>query len=251
MIVLTAVSKTYKDLEVLKPLTLDFAAGTFSAVVGPSGCGKSTLLRLVAGLESPSAGRITIDGRDLMNTPTKRILVFQEDALFPWLTLEKNVAFGLEMNKMDKAAAHEVAREWLGRVHLSGFGCYYPHQVSSGMRQRAALARSLALEPEVLLLDEPFGALDALTRLKLQDELLRLWQAYRATVVLVTHDVEEAVYLADRAIVLSPRPTRVEVDLPIALPRPRARDHPKLVRLKREILSAIGIEKEHGEVYHA
>lgn len=252
MIALRAVSKVYKDLEVLTPLSLQAKPGTFTALVGPSGCGKSTLLRLVAGLEPPSSGHITVAGQALAEAAAKRILVFQEDALFPWLTLEQNVAFGLEMNGQPKLAALETARTWLRRVHLDGFETYYPHQVSGGMRQRAALARSLILQPEVLLLDEPFGALDALTRLKLQDELLRLWQESRPTVLLVTHDVEEAVYLADRVVVLSQRPARLEADIPVTLPRPRARDDPKLFRLKQQILSTIGIQPgEQQEVQHA
>ena len=252
LIALQDVSKGYGNLDVLEPLTLETSPGTFTALVGPSGCGKSTLLRLIAGLEPPSSGHITVKSQSLSKTSAKRILVFQEDALFPWLTLEQNVAFGLEMNGQSKRAALETARTWLQRVHLDGFEHYYPHQVSGGMRQRAALARSLILQPEVLLLDEPFGALDALTRLKLQDELLRLWNDRRSTVLLVTHDVEEAVYLADRVIVLSARPARLEADIPIKLPRPRARDDARLFRLKQQILSTIGIQSgNQQEVQHA
>lgn len=252
VIALQDVRKGYGTLDVLEPLTLETTPGTFTALVGPSGCGKSTLLRLISGLEPPSEGHILVGSQPLSKTSAKRILVFQEDALFPWLTLEQNVAFGLEMNGQSKMAALEMARAWLQRVHLDGFEHYYPHQVSGGMRQRAALVRSLILQPEVLLLDEPFGALDALTRLKLQDELLRLWNNQRSTVLLVTHDVEEAVYLADRVIVLSARPARLEADIPISLPRPRARDDPKLFRLKQQILTTIGIQSgSYQEVQHA
>lgn len=252
MIELRGVSKTYKDLEVLTLLSLQVKPGTFTALVGPSGCGKSTLLRLVAGLEPPSSGNIVIAEKSLSESTAKRILVFQEDALFPWLTLEKNVAFGLELNGQPKTVALETARVWLQRAHLDGFERYYPHQVSGGMRQRAALVRSLILEPEVLLLDEPFGALDALTRLKLQDELLRLWVEHRPTVLLVTHDVEEAIYIADRVIILSARPARLEADMPISLSRPRAREDPRLFRLKQQILSTIGIQPgEPQEVQRA
>ena len=237
MITLQSVSKYYKTLEVLAPFDFRADEGSFTAFVGPSGSGKSTLLRLIARLEPASAGNL--------DAP-EGILVFQEDALFPWLSLEQNVAFGLEMRGLAKAQAGQKARAWLKRVQLNGFETYYPHQVSGGMRQRAALARSLILEPELLLLDEPFGALDALTRLQLQDELLSLWAEHQPTVLLVTHDVEEAVYLADRVIVFSPRPARVKAELVIDIARPRARDDPRLFALKQKVFRYIGIQELGG-----
>ncbi len=249
MIRLENVTKTYGTLTALGPISLVAEPGTFTALVGPSGCGKSTLLRLVAGLEPPSSGRITVGGAPVTGPSPKRILVFQEEALFPWLTLDQNVAFGLEVAGVPRNKARAEARAWLERVHLAGFAHYYPHQVSGGMRQRAALARALLLEPEVLLLDEPFGALDALTRLKLQEELLTLWNARRPTVLLVTHDVEEALFLADRIVVLSPRPAEVVTEVPVRIARPRARDDRAISRLRREILGLLGIETQ--EVHHA
>ncbi|AEB12483.1 ABC transporter ATP-binding protein [Marinithermus hydrothermalis] len=244
MIQLERVTQTYGNLHALGPITLSTEAETFTALVGPSGCGKSTLLRLIAGLEPPSSGRITVGGLPVTGPSPQRILVFQEEALFPWLTLERNVAFGLEVCGVPKRAALEQARTWLDRVHLAGFEHYYPHQVSGGMRQRAALARALILNPQVLLLDEPFGALDALTRLKLQEELVTLWESRRPTVLLVTHDVEEALFLADRVVVLSPRPARILAEVPVPLPRPRARGAPRLAELKREILALLGVQTE-------
>ena len=237
MITLENVSKSYKGLEVLTPFTFKAEKGSFTAFVGPSGSGKSTLLRLIARLEDASSG--SLQGPE-------GILVFQEDALFPWLTLEQNIAFGLEVRGSSKAEASKASRAWLELVQLSDFATYYPHQVSGGMRQRAALARSLILEPQLLLLDEPFGALDALTRLQLQDELLKLWGDQKPTVLLVTHDVEEAVYLADRVIVFSSRPATVTADLLINIERPRARDDPGLFALKQEVFRYVGIKELGG-----
>lgn len=203
------VEKRFSDLSVVNDFSYEVEEGKLIALVGPSGCGKSTLLHMAAGLEKPSGGRILADGKGIGGPHPERTLMFQENALYPWLTLVRNVAFALELQKVDKRDALKQARAWLEKVNLSGFEDYYPHQVSGGMRQRAALARAFISHPKVLLLDEPFGAVDALTRLTLQDALLQLIQEERPTVLLVTHDVDEALFLADRILVFSPRPTRV------------------------------------------
>jgi len=203
------VDKQFGQLEVIKGFSGEFAQGELVALVGPSGCGKSTLLHLVAGLENPTAGRVLADGKKIPGPSPRRTLVFQEHALYPWLSLQGNVAMALELQGVPKASAFEQAAAWLARVSLEGFEHYYPHQVSGGMRQRTALARAFIAKPEVLLLDEPFGALDALTRMALQDVLLELIKEHQPTVLLVTHDVDEALYLADHVLVFSARPAKV------------------------------------------
>lgn len=203
------VAKRFGDLPVIGGFSDQVAPGELVALVGPSGCGKSTLLHLVAGLEKPSEGGVFADGQPIEGPSPRRTLVFQEHALYPWLTLQANVAMALELQGASRREAFEQARHWLGRVNLMGFEDYYPHQVSGGMRQRTALARAFIARPEVLLLDEPFGALDALTRMALQDVLCELIEEQRPSVLLVTHDVDEALYLADRILVFSTRPARV------------------------------------------
>lgn len=226
-------------LPVLDRITLDVAPGGFVALLGPSGCGKSTLLRLVAGLEAPDAGRIAVDGVPVSGPDPSRLLVFQDPTLYPWRTVRGNVALGLEARRVrgERAARAEAALRLVG---LEGFADVFPHQLSGGMAQRAALARALVNEPRLLLLDEPLGKLDALTRLALQAEILRLWQETRFTALLVTHDVEEALILAERVIVLSDRPAAIRADIPVERPYPRHRDDPELVRLRREILGILG-----------
>src|SRR5262245_12917281 len=201
--------QAYGALTVIDRFNLTVADGEFVAIVGPSGCGKSTLLRMISGLARPSAGRIVIDDLAVAAPNPKHNLVFQDHALYPWRTVYDNVALGLEIQKRDAAAIRARIEPLLQLVGLEKFAGYYPHQLSGGMRQRAALIRVLAVDPDVLLLDEPFGALDAMTRLVLQDELLRLWEHSGKTVVLVTHDVEEALFLADRVVVMSALPGRI------------------------------------------
>ena len=203
------VTKSFGDLDVIKRFDTTIKTGEIVALVGPSGCGKSTVLHMVAGLQSASSGTLTADGKSVSNPSPKRTLVFQEHALYPWMTLIENVALALEFQNQPKQAARKEAHKWLGRVKLTGFEAYYPHQVSGGMRQRCALARAFIARPQVLLLDEPFGALDALTRMTLQSVLKDLIEEERPTVVLVTHDVDEALYLADRVLVFSNRPAVV------------------------------------------
>lgn len=226
-------------LPVLDRLSLDVEPGGFVALLGASGCGKSTLLRLVAGLEPPDAGRIAVDGAAVTGPDPSRLLVFQDPTLYPWRTVRGNVALGLEARGIGRERAAR-ADAVLRLVGLDGFAEVYPHQLSGGMAQRAALARALVNEPRLLLLDEPLGKLDALTRLAMQAEILRLWQRARFTAVLVTHDVEEALVLAERVIVLSERPAAIRADIPVDRPYPRHRDDPALVRLRREILGILG-----------
>jgi sulfonate transport system ATP-binding protein len=224
--------------EALAEVSLTVARGEILAVVGASGCGKSTLLRLVAGLETPTAGWIALDGRRLDGPSPSLGIVFQEPRLMPWLRLVDNVAFG-PSRRLPRQERTALVMSALERVHLASFATALPKTLSGGMAQRAALARALVTQPPVLLLDEPFSALDALTRQALQDELLRLWQEDRPTMLLVTHDLDEALYLADRVVVLGGEPTRVRLELEVALPRPRPRDGQSLARLRARLLAEL------------
>jgi ABC-type nitrate/sulfonate/bicarbonate transport system ATPase subunit len=228
-------------LEVLQSIDLSVAAGEFVALLGPSGCGKSTLLRLVAGLERPTAGSIAADGATIDAPDPSRILVFQDPTLFPWTSLWRNVATGLDARGVLDRQKGRVD-DALRLVGLTAFAQAYPHQLSGGMAQRAALARALVNDPALLLLDEPLGQLDSLTRLTLQTELLALWRDKGFTAILVTHDVEEAVLLTSRVIVLSERPAHITAEFAIDLPYPRHRDNPELVALRRQILGTLGLE---------
>ncbi len=242
---LTDVWLRYGALSVLEAVSLLVPAGEFVAIVGPSGCGKSSLLRLLAGLERPSQGQVAVDGQAVTAPHPRRLLVFQEDALYPWRTVWQNVAFGLELQGLGRPEVARRVAPLLQAVGLAGFENYYPHQLSGGMRQRASLARAFVMDPDVLLLDEPFAALDAMTRLVLQDVLLDMWERDRKTVVLITHDIEEALYLADRVLVMSPRPGRIRRVIPVDLPRPRPRSSTLLASLKGEVLAELGLER-HG-----
>lgn len=238
---LQGVSKWFGDLHVLDNVSLAVPQGQFGVIVGPTGCGKSTILRMVAGLEHPDSGKVLKDGRPVRGPGPDRMLIFQEHALFPWRTVAENVAFGLELVGVRPAERAARVAEMLARVGLQGFEDYYPHQLSGGMRQRAAIARALVMDPEVLLLDEPFGPLDAMTRLVMQNELLRLWEGSGKTVLMVTHDIEEAIYLADRLFVMSHRPARVLREIEVDLPRPRSRTDAGFVRLRGQILALLQI----------
>jgi NitT/TauT family transport system ATP-binding protein len=204
----------------LDDVSLTIAPGEFCAVVGPSGCGKSTLLRAIAGLNSPSSGTITID-RSSRDTPLQA-MVFQGRSIFPWQTVLQNAAYGLAMQGVQRLEREEIAERWLRQVGLGEFLQAYPAQLSEGMRQRVAIVRAFAVNPEVLLMDEPFGALDEQTRLILQDELLRIWEATSKTVLFVTHSIDEAMILADRIVVMSARPGTLKADLRVPFPRPRS-----------------------------
>ncbi len=226
-------------LTALDDVSLDVAEGEFVTIVGASGCGKSTLLRLGAGLDTPTSGFVGHAGRPVTEPSLERGIVFQEPRLFPWLTVGRNIALGLENSRLPKAEKKKLVQSHLELVGLSGFADAYPHQLSGGMAQRAGIARGLVNRPNVLFLDEPFGALDAITKARLQDELQTIWAKERITMVLVTHDVEEAVYLGDRVVVMSPRPGRIRDVIPVELPRPRARTSPRLVEIRNRVLESL------------
>ena len=229
-----------EPLPVLQDISLTIRPGEFVSVVGTSGCGKSTLLRLVIGLEADYKGEILLDGKRIVGTSLDRGIVFQEHRLFPWLDVRHNVAIGLLNAPGSEASKAKAVQEHIELVGLKGFETAYPHQLSGGMSQRVAIARALVNRPEVLLLDEPFGALDALTRGHLQTELERIWRAEGITAILVTHDVEEAVYLGDRVVVMQPRPGRIKRIVDVPLPRSRDRGAPAFAAIKDDVLSEFG-----------
>ena len=230
-------------LDVLDNVTLSAAPGEFVALLGPSGCGKSTLLRLLAGLDSPRSGKIGADGVRIVGPDPSRLLVFQDPTLYPWRTVRQNIALGLQARGVARQNAHRV-EEALALVGLQNFGDALPNELSGGMAQRAALARVLVNDPRLLLLDEPLGKLDSLTRMTLQAEILSLWQDAGFTAVLVTHDVEEALLLAQRIIVFSDRPARIVREVTVDAAYPRHRDAPELQSLRRDILGSLGHEHE-------
>ena len=223
----------------LDHINLQVKAGEFLCIVGPSGCGKSTLLHLIAGLHQQTSGQVLVDGKQVQEPGTDRILIFQDLGLFPWLTVGQNVEFGMKMKGVRKAEREEKTRYYLRLVHLSQFKDSYTHQLSGGMRQRVALARALATEPDVLLMDEPFAALDAQTRDLLHDELERIWAETGRTIIFVTHNVREAIRLGDRVALLTFRPGRVKREFPVDLPRPRALEDVDVARAAREILDEL------------
>jgi ABC-type nitrate/sulfonate/bicarbonate transport system ATPase subunit len=229
---------TARRTHALDNVSLSVSAGEFISIVGPSGCGKSTLLRLITGLDAPDAGELWVGSERITGPNAERGLVFQDPNLFPWLSVTRNIQAGLVARGVLHEKRHEVA-EFMRLVGLEGFANAYPHHLSGGMAQRVALARALINHPKVLLLDEPLGALDAFTRMRMQDEVLRLWQARRTTMLLVTHDIDEAIYMSDRIIIMSPRPGRIERDIAIELPRPRQRSSPEFLHLRGEILDML------------
>ncbi|MCI7238642.1 MAG: ABC transporter ATP-binding protein [Peptoniphilaceae bacterium] len=222
----------------LNGVNLDIKENEFICVVGPSGCGKSTLLNNIAGLDTPTSGTIYLDGKPIEGTGVERGVVFQQYALFPWRTVLKNVMFGLEIKNVPKDEAEQIARKYIKSVGLEGFEDSYPKELSGGMKQRVAIARAYAVNPEVLLMDEPFGALDAQTRVQLQQELLNTWENEKKTCFFITHDVEEAVILAQRVVIMSARPGRIKRIVDIDIPYPRTQEiksSPRFVELKNEI----------------
>ncbi|HDI46912.1 MAG TPA: ABC transporter ATP-binding protein [Candidatus Methanomethylia archaeon] len=236
-IIADSLVKRFNDLLVLNHISFNVYPGEFLCIVGPSGCGKSTLIRILLGLEKPDEGRVEIHG----HSPNPRMCkcigyVPQDDALFPWRTVLKNVLFGLELKNENGEKALEKAHQTIKMVGLSGFENYYPHQLSGGMRKRVALARAVAVDPQILLMDEPFANIDAQTRALLQVELMNIWSKLRKTVVFVTHNVEEAVFLADRVLVLTKRPAKVKAEIPIELPRPRKRLSPQFISVRERII---------------
>jgi NitT/TauT family transport system ATP-binding protein len=224
-----------REVVALKDIHLDIPQGQFVCLLGPSGCGKSTLLNAIAGFSLPTSGDITAGGTAVSGPGPDRGMVFQEYALFPWMTVEKNIAFGLEIKGMADPKIQEIVATLLAKLGLTDFRNRYPKDLSGGMRQRVAIARILALDSPIMLMDEPFGALDALTRRNLQDELLRIWAELGKTVIFVTHSIEEAIYLADRIVVMTYRPGTVKRDLLVELPRLRDPSSPAFNALKREL----------------
>lgn len=234
------------DVVALSGINLTIKAGEFVSLIGPSGCGKSTLLRLIAGLNGADEGKLYIDEEEIRQPSYERGLVFQNPMLFPWLNIHDNVAFGLKARSIYKQKKAEVDK-FIDLVGLASFYKSYPHQLSGGMAQRASLARALVNHPKVLLLDEPLGALDAFMRMNMQDELIRIWQERQTTMIMVTHDVDEAIYLSDRVIVMTPRPAKIESCIEVKLSRPRARSNPEFLNLRSKILKILnfaGSEKE-------
>ena len=224
-----------KDVVALKDINLEIKQGEFVCLLGPSGCGKSTLLNAVAGFALPSDGEITVDGKRITGPGPDRGMVFQEYALFPWMTITQNIAFGLEVQKKSKTEIDLTVNQLLELLHLTDFRDRFTKDLSGGMRQRVAIARVLALDSPIMLMDEPFGALDALTRRNLQDELLRIWEKLGKTIIFVTHSIEESIYLADRIVVMTYRPGTVKRDQRVDMPRPRDPASPEFNELKREL----------------
>lgn len=228
-----------KTTPVLDGISLEVADGEFVCLVGPSGCGKSTLLNTLAGFLSPTSGTVAIDGELVTGPDPRRIFVFQERGVFPWLTVEGNIGFGLI--KVPSAERRQRVAHYVKMVGLEGFENAYPADLSGGMKQRVEVARALAVNPDMLFLDEPFGALDSITRLTMRRELLRLWRAERKTIVFVTHDIDEAVQLADRVVVMSARPARVQQIVPIDIPHPRDLSSARYLELRDGIFKQIGL----------
>lgn len=226
-------------VEVLRDVNLGVREGEFVCILGPSGCGKSTLLNIVAGFVAPSAGNVAIDGVPVAGPDPRRIFVFQERGTFPWLTVEQNIVFGL-FRLSDREKRERIAH-YVQLVGLKGFEKSYPRELSGGMKQRLEVARALAVNPDVLYLDEPFGALDSITRLQMRRELLRIWEAEKKTILFVTHDIEESVQLADRVVVMSQRPARVRREIVIDIPHPRDISSSRYIELRDVLFSEIGL----------
>jgi len=232
------------ELQVVEDVSLTVGDGEFVAIVGPSGCGKTTLMNMVAGFVQPDSGSILIDGAPRAEPNAKGILISQQGSIFPWLTVQQNLMFGL--NDHFQADKKGVADHYAAMVGLKGFEGSYPHELSGGMLKRAELARAFAVKPEILYMDEPFSALDALTNLRMRNELLRILEEERHTVMLITHDVEEAIHLADRIMVLSPRPTRIQAMFNVDLPHPRRLTSPEVQELRVAILHELGVDRHAG-----
>lgn len=242
MLVLEGVSKIYPNgVRALEGVSLTVDLGEIVAIVGGSGCGKSTMLRAIAGLDAPTRGRIALDGATISAPHEKIGIVFQEPRLLPWLTVLGNVAFGLQVRGVPRASAEAQARHYIRLVGLSVFESAWPRQLSGGMAQRVGIARALTVQPEILLLDEPLGALDAMTKLTMQQELSRIWQEEGVTMILVTHDLEEAIFLADRVLVLPGEKGATPKLIPVDLPRPRQRSESRFVEMRRRLMAQFGL----------
>lgn len=238
-----------KQIEVLEDVNLVFREGEFISIVGASGCGKSTILRIIAGLETPSQGHAFLDNKEIEKPSINCGMVFQEARLFPWLSVEKNVEFGISQ-KLSKEQMKETVQKHIALVGLNGFEKALPRQLSGGMEQRVSIARGLVNNPELLLLDEPFGALDALTKINMQKEVMRIWQAEKKTMILVTHDIDEAIYLSDRVVVLSSRPGKVKEIISVDLARPRDRSSLDFMRIRKSVFEKLFDEERYEAEYY-
>jgi ABC-type nitrate/sulfonate/bicarbonate transport system ATPase subunit len=248
------VERRFGSTLALQSTDLAVAENDFITILGPSGCGKSTLLRIVAGLDVPTAGEVLLDGRRISGPGADRGMVFQSYTLFPWLSVLDNVCFGLRERGLARAQQLEIAHAFINKVGLVGFEQHYPKQLSGGMQQRTALARALANNPRMLLMDEPFGALDHQTRELMQELLLGIWEAEAVTVLFVTHDIDEAVFMGSRAVVMSARPGRIKLERPVALPHPRhysVKTTPAFTELKAELTEAVRVEVRAAQVLGA
>jgi NitT/TauT family transport system ATP-binding protein/sulfonate transport system ATP-binding protein len=251
MLLIDQVSRTFparkghEPTRALEPIDLSIGNNDFVTILGPSGCGKSTLLRIVAGLDRPTSGRVLLDGREVTGPGADRGMVFQSYTLFPWLTVRDNIVFGLRERGISEIERGKIADRFIEQVGLTGFGGHWPKQLSGGMQQRTAIARALANDPKILLLDEPFGALDNQTRVLMQEMLLGIWERDQKTVLFVTHDIEEAIFLGSRVLVMSARPGRIKADIKIELPHPRSyrvKTSTEFVGLKERLVEEIRAE---------
>ena len=231
-------------VQALRDINFTIEEGEFICVIGPSGCGKSSLISLIAGLEFPDSGEVFVDSKIVDGPSEDRLVVFQEAALFPWLTVQENVEFGLKLQNIEKAERRERAFQSLKMVHLTRFLNAYPHELSGGMKQRVAIARALVMDPKILLMDEPFAALDAQTRQLLQEELQTIWQKTKKTIFFVTHNVREATFLSDRVFEISARPGTIKKEYPVRIPRPRTEQDPQLLLLQTKIMTSLKDEIE-------
>ncbi|WP_298212249.1 ABC transporter ATP-binding protein [Acidovorax sp.] len=248
----TFVSPKGQTTQALLPVDFDVAENDFVTILGPSGCGKSTMLRIVAGLDHPTAGRVLLGGRPVEGPGADRGMVFQSYTLFPWLTIEQNIRFGLRERGMPEAQQKERAAYFIAKVGLRGFEQHFPKQLSGGMQQRTAIARALANDPKILLMDEPFGALDNQTRVLMQELLLGIWEAERKTVLFVTHDIDEAIFMANRVAVFSARPGRIKTELAVDLPHPRhytIKTSPEFMALKARLTEEIRAESMAADLH--
>ena len=240
------VSKVFEQKDqmvtALEDTNFDVREGEFVTILGPSGCGKSTILKVIAGLTEPSSGYVLLNNQRINGPGADRGMVFQGYTLFPWLTVEQNIGFGLQLKGMAKAERRDIVQHYLELIGLGGFGAMYPNSLSGGMKQRVAIARALANDPEVLLMDEPFGALDAQTRTVMQELLLKVWEESQKTILFVTHDIDEAIFMGDRVYVMTARPGRLKAEIPVPIPRPREfsiKTSSEFMHLKSEILELI------------
>jgi len=243
------VSKTYKNnksvqLKSLDNVNLTIEKGEFICLLGPSGCGKSTLLNLIAGFDAPSTGEIFINDKEVKEPSLNYITIFQNYGLLPWRNVKKNVELGLESKKISKEERNKTADEYIELVELSKFSKHYPHQLSGGMQQRVAIARALAVDPEIIFMDEPFGALDAMTRMNMQDEISNIWEKKKKTIIFVTHDIEEAVFLADRIVIMTPGPGKIKSIINVPMSRKRDRTSEEFLKIRDKVFIEFKMKKE-------